>query len=52
MEITADGFRKLGQRRLQPGMSADVVIKTGARTLAAYMLKPLVRRLSAAMTEQ
>ena len=52
VEITADGLRKLGQRRLQPGMSADVVIKTGARTLAAYMLKPLMRRLSAAMTEQ
>ncbi len=52
VEITPEGLRKLGQRRLQPGMSADVVIKTGARTLAAYMLKPLVRRLSAAMTEQ
>ncbi len=53
VEITAAGIRKLGPgRRLQPGMSAEVVIKTGARTMAAYVLKPLVRRLSVAVTEQ
>lgn len=51
VEITPEGIKKLGGRRLQPGMAAEVVIKTGARTLVAYLLKPLVRRLSAAMTE-
>lgn len=51
IELTEDGRRRLGERRLQPGMSADVVIKTGERTMLHYLLKPLVRRLSAAMTE-
>ena len=52
VEISQAGMRKLGQRRMQPGMSAEVVIKTGARSLLAYLLKPLSRRLSVAMTEQ
>jgi protease secretion system membrane fusion protein len=51
VEITRAGLDKLGPRRIQPGMSAEVVIKTGARTLVAYLLKPLVRRVSASMTE-
>lgn len=51
VEISRAGLQKLGGRRLQPGMAAEVVIKTGARTLIAYLLKPLVRRLSAALTE-
>lgn len=52
VEITPMGLKKLGGRRIQPGMSAEVVIKTGERTLLAYILKPLARRASAAMTER
>ncbi len=51
VEITPAGMKKLGSRRIQPGMTAEVVVKTGARTLLAYVLKPLMRRLSSSMTE-
>lgn len=51
VEVTPDGARKLGGLQLQPGMPADVVIKTGERTLMTYLLKPLLRRLAQAMTE-
>ncbi|MBC5785619.1 HlyD family type I secretion periplasmic adaptor subunit [Ramlibacter sp. USB13] len=51
VEITPEGWKKLGDRKLQPGMGADVLIKTGERSLLAYLLKPLVRRTAGAMTE-
>lgn len=51
VEIAPEGWKKLGQRKLQPGMSAEVLIKTGERSLLAYLLKPLVRRTAGAMTE-
>lgn len=50
-QLTPNGLQSLGGRQLQPGMSAEVVIHTGSRTLLAYMLAPLTRRLAAAMTE-
>jgi len=50
-QLTPQGLQALGGRQLQPGMSAEVVIHTGSRTLLAYMLAPLTRRLAAAMTE-
>lgn len=49
--LTSKGNQALAGRQLQPGMSAEVVINTGTRTLLAYMLAPLTRRLAAAMTE-
>jgi protease secretion system membrane fusion protein len=52
VEVTPEGRAKLGQRQILPGMTAEVVILTGERTLLAYLLKPLVRRLSTSMTEQ
>jgi protease secretion system membrane fusion protein len=51
VEITPAGLKKLGSRRIQPGMTAEVIIKTGERTLLTYVLKPLVRRVAASMTE-
>lgn len=51
IEVTPDGVKKLGKHHLQPGMPADMVIKTGERTLMTYLMKPLLRRLSSAMTE-
>jgi protease secretion system membrane fusion protein len=51
VEITPEGWKKLGARKLQPGMSAEVLIKTGERSLLAYLLKPLVRRTAGALTE-
>lgn len=51
VRVTPAGLRRLGARTLQPGMPAQVTIITGERTLVAYMLKPLLMRLSASLTE-
>lgn len=52
IEITPDGMMALGSRTLQPGMTADVLIRTGERTLLTYVLHPLTKRIAAAMTEE
>lgn len=51
IEVTPEGVKKLGKHQLQPGMPADIVIKTGERTMMTYLMKPLMRRLSSALTE-
>lgn len=43
--------RKLGQVQLRPGMPATVMVKTGERTLMAYLARPLLRRLDGALSE-
>ena len=50
--VTPDGMRKLNGRQLQPGMPAQVVIKTGERSLLTYILHPLTKRLAASMKEE
>jgi protease secretion system membrane fusion protein len=52
VELTPDGMKALGQRTMQPGMPAEVLIKTGERPLLAYLLHPLTKRIAAAMTEE
>ncbi|HSW05889.1 HlyD family type I secretion periplasmic adaptor subunit [Aquabacterium sp.] len=52
VEITPEGNKALGSRTLQPGMTAEVLIKTGERSLLTYMLHPLIKRIAAAMTEE
>jgi protease secretion system membrane fusion protein len=52
VEITADGLKALGHRAVQPGMPVEVLIKTGERPLLTYLLHPLLKRVSASMTEQ
>ena len=32
---------RLGERKLHPGMPADVMIKSGARTALDYLVQPL-----------
>ena len=49
--VTPQGMKDLGQRQLQPGMPAEVVIKTGERTFLMYLLRPLIRRVSSAFRE-
>lgn len=49
--VTPQGMKDLGQRQLQPGMPAEVVIKTGERTLMMYLIKPLIRRVSSSFRE-
>ncbi|WP_395698906.1 HlyD family type I secretion periplasmic adaptor subunit [Aquabacterium sp.] len=52
VEITPDGHKALGSRNLQPGMGAEVLIKTGERSLLTYLLHPLLKRVASAMTEE
>ena len=51
VELTQDGYRKLGARSLQPGMPVEVVLRTGERSLLTYLLHPLTKRLAASMKE-
>lgn len=50
--VTADGYKKLGDRQLQPGMPVEVVFKTGERSLLTYLMAPLTKRLAASMKEE
>ena len=52
VELTPQGMQALGQRVVQPGMTAEVLVKTGERSLLAYLLHPLSKRVAASMTEE
>ena len=51
VEVTAEGINKLQGRQLKPGMSADVVIKTGQRSFMTYLMDPISRRLFDSLKE-
>lgn len=51
VKVTPAGLKTLGTRTLQPGMPAQVTIRTGERSLITYLLKPLMLRLSGSMKE-
>jgi protease secretion system membrane fusion protein len=50
--VTKEGLKTLGSRHMQPGMQAEVVFKTGERSLLTYLLHPLTKRVAAAMKEE
>lgn len=50
--VTAEGYKKLGNRQLQPGMPVEVVFLTGERSLLTYLVHPLTKRLAASMKEE
>ncbi len=50
--LTPQGMKTLGRRRLQPGMPAEVIVKTGERSLLTYLAGPLVRRVAASLKEE
>lgn len=52
VKLTDQAMKKLGKRKLQPGMPVQVVIKTGERSLLTYLLHPLVKRMAAALKEE
>jgi len=51
VELTEEGVRALEGRTVKPGMTAEVLIRTGERSLLTYLLNPFMKRVSAAMTE-
>jgi protease secretion system membrane fusion protein len=52
IEITEKGKKSLGSRVMRPGMTAEVVIRTGERSLLTYLAYPLVRRMAQSMKEE
>lgn len=52
VSVTPEGMKILGKRQMQPGMPAEMVIKTGERTMLTYLLHPLTKRLAASMKEE
>lgn len=51
VEVTPAGIAQLEGRQLRPGMTADVIIKTGERTFMAYLLAPITRQMFSAFRE-
>jgi protease secretion system membrane fusion protein len=52
VELTPEGQQALGGRAMHPGMPAEVLVKTGERSLLTYLLHPLTKRIAAAMKEE
>ena len=50
--VTPEGMKSLGDKSMQAGMMAEVVIRTGERSLLTYLAYPLVRRLAQSMKEE
>lgn len=50
--VTPKGLKTLDGRILQSGMPAQVIIKTGERTLLTYLLHPFMKRMSASLKEE
>jgi len=51
IKINDEEIGKLGEYEMQPGMPAEVMIRTGARTMFDYLLEPLLSTLRRAMRE-
>ena len=52
VKLTPDGMKALGSRQLQPGMPAEVIIKTGERSLLTYLAAPLLKRMAGSLKEE
>ena len=52
IEVTGEGMQELGERRMQPGMPVQAIVKTGERSLLTYILHPLFKRMKASLKEE
>ena len=52
VQVTEEGMKKLGNRKLQPGMPADVLINAGDRTMLQYLLKPARNMFAQSLIEE
>jgi len=52
VQVTPEGMKTLGKRQMQPGMPAEIVIKTGERSMLTYLLHPLLKRMASSMKEE
>ena len=51
VSVTEQELKRLGEGRLQAGMSADLIIRTGERTALEYLLGPIIRIMAKAWRE-
>jgi protease secretion system membrane fusion protein len=51
VEVTPEGRKQLGNRKLEAGMPTEMVFRTGERSLLTYLLGPLYKRAAASMKE-
>lgn len=51
VEVTEEGQRLMGNLVLVPGMPAEVLIKTGERTLLQYLVQPATNALARSLIE-
>jgi protease secretion system membrane fusion protein len=52
VQVTSEGMKTLGTRQMQNGMPAEIVIKTGERSMLTYLLNPLLKRVAASLKEE
>ena len=52
VSITPEGMKILGDRQMQAGMPAEVIVITGERSLLTYLLRPLLSRIAVSMKEE
>ncbi|MGV0960300.1 MAG: HlyD family type I secretion periplasmic adaptor subunit [Limnohabitans sp.] len=52
VRLTPEGMKSLGAHQMQAGMQADMVIRTGQRSMLTYLIKPLLKGWSRALKEQ
>jgi len=52
VSVTEEGMKILGNRQMQPGMPAEVIIITGERSMLVYLLRPLLKRIAVSMKEE
>lgn len=53
VKVTPEGEKLIGKHKLdiQPGMPADLFVKTGERTMMNYLLKPVMDRARSSLSE-
>ncbi|MDR3299225.1 MAG: HlyD family type I secretion periplasmic adaptor subunit [Candidatus Accumulibacter sp.] len=52
ISVTPEGMKILGNRQMQAGMPAEVIIITGERSMLVYLLRPLLKRIAVSMKEE
>ena len=52
VKLSPEALREAGVPALQPGMPAQVLVSTGQRTMLAYLVDPLTKRLNGVLAER
>ncbi|MDC9595646.1 HlyD family type I secretion periplasmic adaptor subunit [Xenorhabdus anantnagensis] len=52
LRVSPEGMEKLAGLNIKPGMSVEVFVKTGSRSLLSYLFKPLMDRASTSLIEE